>query len=105
MIGNKFSARRDNRAFIKRTYRNLPRESVRFEELNMDTIKFNNGKCKTHSGIMSRYNIRCDPDLGVGRAAIRRIPCCCDSCMESFQSTWIPGTEVEEQPRYMENKA
>ena len=105
MIGDKFAARRNNRAFIKRTYRSLPREEVKFEELDMNTIKFTNGKCKTHSGIMSRYNIRCDANLGVGRAAIRRIPCSCDSCLQALQAPWIPGTEAEQQPRYKENRS
>ena len=32
---------------------------------------------ENRNGISSMYNIRCDPDLGVGKAAVRRISSAC----------------------------
>ena len=36
--------------------------------------------CK-YMGISSMYNFRCDPDLGIGMAACRRIPFSCLTCL------------------------
>ena len=33
-------------------------------------------------GISVMYNIGCDPDLGVGKAAARKLPCACSFCIE-----------------------
>ena len=42
-------------------------------------INFKKGK---RNGILFMYNIRCDPDLGVGKATVRRIPCACNFCIK-----------------------
>ena len=34
------------------------------------------------------YNIRCDPELGVGKAAVRRIPCAYSFCIEQLDLPW-----------------
>ena len=36
------------------------------------------------NGISSMYNIRCNPELGVGKADVRRIPCACSFCIEQL---------------------
>lgn len=35
----------------------------------------------TKNGLLSMYNIRADPSLGLGKVAVRRIPCACDNCI------------------------
>ena len=83
------------------------KEDVPFDGLKMRTIHFNqkfNGKKLTkHSGLRSRYNIRVDPDLGVGSAAIRRIPCVCLPCIQQLNLPWESGVAPHEQPRYKQN--
>ena len=51
-------------------------------------------------GVSAMYNFRPDPDLGVGKIAIRRIPCACDGCLGQLNYVWKEGTIDEEQPRY-----
>ena len=37
------------------------------------------------NSISSMYYIRCDPCIGVSKAAIRRIPCACNVCIEYIE--------------------
>jgi hypothetical protein len=46
------------------------------------------------------YNFRTYPDLGLGRAAARRIPCGCTRCIELLEKPWQAGVPAEEQERY-----
>ena len=49
---------------------------------------------------MQCYNIRADPDLGLGQIALRRIPCACTGCLAQLAKPWQPNIAVSEQPRY-----
>ena len=42
-------------------------------------VGLDNGK---YIGISSMYNFRCNLDLGIGKAACRRILCACLTCLE-----------------------
>eukprot|EP00978_Attheya_sp_CCMP212_P032801 scaffold129609_cov69-Attheya_sp.AAC.2 len=46
------------------------------------------------------YHIRCDPDLGQGFCAMRRIPCACNACVEQLSHEWTPKIDKLLQPRY-----
>jgi hypothetical protein len=70
----------------------------------METIKFMKVSKGKHNGLGSCYNIHTGPDLGVGFAAIRQIPCTCDECFEQLKRNWMPGTPPNQQPRYEQNK-
>jgi hypothetical protein len=96
--------RYDNRAVTERHYHVLKGSDVRFDNLKMQTIKFNNVRKGKHNGLGSQYNIRTDPDLGVGFAAIRRIACACDVCVNQLSEPWTPTKAPKEQPRYKQNK-
>jgi hypothetical protein len=100
----KYQKRFDNRAVTERHYHVLKASDVQFDNLKMETIKFKNVRKGKHNGLGARYNIRTDPDLGVGFAAIRRIPCACDACFDQLKISWEPGTVPNEQPRYKQNK-
>jgi hypothetical protein len=50
------------------------------------------------------YNLRADPALGVGRTAVRRIPCGCPSCTHQLLVPWLPLEPFENQPRYKQNR-
>ena len=49
--------------------------------IKQESIGFRKGN---RNGISSMYNIRCDPELGVDKAAVRRIPCSCLFCIEQL---------------------
>ena len=46
------------------------------------------------------YHIRCDPDLGEGFCAMRRIPCGFTRCVEQLSKPCLPNLEKNQQPRY-----
>ena len=41
-----------------------------------------------YNGISSMCNFRCDPDLGIRKAACRRIPCAYLTCLEMLKTPW-----------------
>ena len=47
------------------------------------------------------YHVRCDPDLGEGFCAMRRIPCACSGCVEQLSKNWLPNLKKNLQPRYV----
>jgi hypothetical protein len=100
----KHKKRYENRAVTERHYHVLKGSDVKFDNLKMETIKFKSVRKGKHNGLGSQYNIRTDPDLGVGFAAIRRIPCACDVCYNQLKEPWIPTKPSKEQPRYKQNK-
>jgi hypothetical protein len=51
-------------------------------------------------GIRAHYNNQMDPDLGIGWAALCRVPCGCASCKEQLVSPWVPRVDQTEQQRY-----
>ena len=69
--------------------------------IKKDSIGFRKGN---RNGISAMYNIRCDPDLGVGKAAVRRIPCACLFCIEQLNLSWDKNKEDTNQRMYDINK-
>ena len=52
------------------------------------------------NGLRSHDNIRADPDLGVGRGAVRRAACKCSAaCAKQLELPWKPGVADDLQPR------
>jgi hypothetical protein len=98
---SKYAKREQSARVSERLYYLQKRENVRLGQLKMATRGLPKGAA--HSGLLARYNIRTDPDLGVGHAALRRIPCSCEACRVQLSQSWSPRTPVEEQSRYREN--
>ena len=73
----KYQKQENSKSVVHRCYMSFKHEEVPFSSLTMRTINFNQKydgkKLKKHGCLRSRYNIRVDPDLGVGKAAIRRV--------------------------------
>ncbi len=42
------------------------------------------------NGIRAYYNIRINPNLGIGWAAIRRVACGCVACKAQLKTAWAP---------------
>jgi hypothetical protein len=71
-------------------------EETPFANVKMKTVGMPPGAC---NGVGAMYNLRVDPSLGVGKAALRRVPCLCDGCLSQLKLPWQPGVSAKEQAR------
>ncbi len=63
-------------------------------------IEFPEGKFKR---LHAYYNIRMDPNLELGFAALDHVTCGCNACKEQLARPWMPCVDMHEQPRYAAN--
>ena len=58
-----------------------------------------------YSGMQAHYHIHADPDLGVGKFAVQRIPCGWNTCLVKLRTKWVTVEETspEKQPRFADN--
>ena len=47
------------------------------------------------------YHIICNPELGKGFCAMRRITCACSGCVEQLSKPWLPNLEKTQPPHYV----
>ena len=52
-------------------------------------------------GISAMHNFRVDSDMGIGKIAIRRLPCACDGRLKQFNSVWETRIIDKEEKRYI----
>jgi hypothetical protein len=96
--GNRKNRKREQNAKMKkRTYHVQDDKDVKHRALKKVATGFEKG---THNGVMGHYNIRADPQLGLGCVMVRRVPCACLGCPEQLKQKWIPSLSFEQQPRY-----
>jgi hypothetical protein len=95
----KYLKRETNASMKKRLYHVHDEDSTEHVNLSMKCKPFLKGK-ETGNGLKSMYNLRADPDLGLGRVAVRRIPCACEACRHQFNQEWDPNVEASLQRRY-----
>jgi hypothetical protein len=94
--GDKKHGKREANATLKQRHYHVQNpEDVEFENLKFNPVDLPEG-----IGVMQCYNIRADPDLGLGRIALRRIPCACTGCLVQLSKPWQPNVAAAEQPRY-----
>jgi hypothetical protein len=98
----KSKKREDNRKMRMLFYHEQKAEDVLFGGLKYEMKGLQTGMRR--NGLMARYNIRADPDLGIGKIAVRRIPCACNGCIEQLEMLWVPGVKPAEQGRYATSK-
>lgn len=102
--GQSKHAKREAAAKMKcRTYHVTTKDDAIFSSICMGAAK-NKSLDGKNNGLRARYNIRTDPDLGLGRAALRRVPCACQSCIDQMQLPWEIGTSPENQARFRPNQ-
>jgi hypothetical protein len=88
-------AKREADARMKRRHYHVHKpEAARFFDMRMKVSGLPSGK---YQGIGAMYNICTDPNLGLGTAAVCRIPCTCESCFRQHSIPWKPGTPAKEQ--------
>jgi hypothetical protein len=93
----KYSKREENSRLKLRHYHLQKPEDVKYCDIKMMSVGLPKG---AHNGILARYNLRCEKDLGIGVAAVRRIPCACAGCLEQLAKPWQPGVHANQQSRY-----
>ena len=83
------SAKMEASAELKeRFYHVQEYDEIKYTSKQVASEGFKNVKLE---GISSMYNIRSDPDLGFGKAAIGRIQCACNSCVAKISVPRVPG--------------
>ena len=50
------------------------------------------------NGLRAHYNIRTDPDRGIGWSALSLVPYGCASCKEQLVRPWVPRVDQMKQP-------
>ena len=53
--------------------------------------------------MLSCYHLHCDPQLSLYKAALRRIPFECSTCLIKLASLWKENVEAHLQPRFQHN--
>jgi hypothetical protein len=96
----KYAKREAIAVMTQRHYHVQQQEDVLFGGMKMELHGLDSVRGQTHNGLMAHYNIRADPKLGVGRVALRRVPCGCKQCMLQLLEPWTPGLAADKQPRY-----
>ena len=81
----------------KRVYHLQDANDVQMVGMKKKVVGLETGK---YNGISSMYNFRCDPDLGIGKTACRRIPYACMTCLELLETPWDKKLDDQSQPRY-----
>ena len=108
--GGKSCKREENRSVQERLYYVTGRIEIEFGDASMKPLKMRENLDdlflgdKKHNGTQSHQNCHFDPDSGKGHCAARRMPCCCDSCMEQLKKPWIIGVAPQDQDRHKENR-
>ena len=79
-------------------------DSNKIEYINMKTFCFSTNieGCK-YNGLLSCYHLHFDKDLGIGKAAVRRIPCNCKSCYNKKCLKWVTNLAPENQLSFQGN--
>ena len=57
-----------------------------------------------HVGLLGSYNLYVDPELGVSKVMLRKIPCACAPCKEFIKRPWKPVVPEKYQPCFANNR-
>ena len=97
---NKHKKRYETKKLANRYYHYQDKNDLEFETINKTFRGFKTGRKITKHGCSFHYNYRCDPALGLGYIATRRIPCCCQACLNQLALPWDVTKSKYDQPRY-----
>ena len=70
---------------------------LRLLNTKLKAVGFLKGK---YMGISVMYHIYADRRLGVGRLAVRKIPCACINCEAKLALPWVEGVPAQNQPKF-----
>ena len=86
---NKYKKHESKKKLKKRFYYVQNKHDVMMTDLKKKVVGMRKKKL---IGKSAMYNFRADPNLGIGKIAIRRILCACDGCLDQLNSVWKEGT-------------
>ena len=90
----KYKKREQNRTIVNRVYHVRKERENKIEYINMKTLGLpKNSESEKYNGLLSRYHLHFDKDLGIGKASVRRIPCVCFSCRDKKSISWKVNIE------------
>ena len=92
-----------NKKLSKRFYHVHRSDDIKYSSINKTTKGWKKNTKEKGNGIQHHYNFRADPILGLGKIAVRRIPCSCDACVHQLSLPWELNKEFIKQPRYSSN--
>ena len=87
--GDKKHAKREAKARLKHKYYWIHKEEDTLFNGMKAVYEILNNKDKV--SMKHFYHIRCDPELGEGFCAMRRIPCACSGYVEQLSKPWLPN--------------
>jgi hypothetical protein len=96
----KHKKRDDAKKLANRYYHYQDKNDIEYDNINTTFRGFKTGRKVTKHGCSFHYNFRCDPNLGLGYIATRRIPCCCAACTTQLSIPWDDTKDKYDQPRY-----
>ena len=95
------------KSVVKREKREKDRGiNKRYWHLRAMEEKLSDARCHTiqipEKGVnfSDMHHYYCCPQLGPGRAALRRVPCYCQACNSKLKLPWINGKDYYEQERF-----
>ena len=74
-------------------------EDVTYDNINTDSYGWG-AALDVKNGMSFHHNIRADPHLGIGKLAVRRIPCMCDACTVQIKIPCDHTVIFNDQPPY-----
>lgn len=100
---SKHKKREVNRTVRERFYHVRDEDMNNFEYVNMSSKGFPKIIGENYNGMLSCYHLHFDPQLSVNKAALRRIPCACDTFVANLALPWKEQIEAHLQPRFKHN--
>ena len=101
---SKHEKRETSRRIRERFYHIRDEKMNNFEYINMRASGFPKINGEKYNGMLSCYHLHCDPQLSLYKAALRRIPCACSSCLAKLSLPWKENVDANLQPRFAHNE-
>ena len=98
--GGKLQKREANAPMKERHYHVQDPAKVEHTSTNRTAVGFEKGE---HNGLLAHYSLHVSKELGIGKAALRRIPCACAACLVQMELEWQLGVPAEQQPCFATN--
>ena len=90
------SEKRERNRGIKDRYWHLREEFEKLSDFKCATVKIE----EEGTTFKDLYHYYTCPEMGQGRACLRRVPCNCTACDEKIRLPWVHGLVPKEQPRF-----
>ena len=94
---SKHKLREHNRVIKERHYHVHNEISDKVDNVNMKFSGFTNKIGEKYNGMLACYHLHVDPQLSINKAALQRIPCACESCVNKLSLKWVNNVAAKNQ--------